>query len=114
MMLTITMILLFLSITSYAENQSSIENFLGEIIDTWKLILPTIVTNKDILDMCFVQGTVLCLTIDESVIETAENLVRIHKSRRQDGLIFVGSQAGWQFNGMKNTLAFFQDNFDPL
>ena len=113
-MLTKAMILLFLGITSNAENQTATEKFLGDIIDAWRLILPTIVLDKDIPDMCFGQGTVLCVTIDESEIETAENLARIHKSRRQDGLIFVGSQAGWQFNGMKNTLAFFQDNFDPL
>ena len=113
-MLTKAMILLFLGITSNAENQSVTENFLGDIIDAWRLTLPTIVTNDDIPDLCFGQGAVLCLTVDENMVETAEHLARIHKSRRQDGLIFVGSQAGWQFNGIKNTLAFFQDNFDPL
>ena len=69
-----------------------LETFVIDVIETWQLLSPTIVFQDEMPTMCMKHQWILCLTIDMGIFETAEHLDRIFKTRKQDGIIFVGEQ----------------------
>ena len=66
--------------------------FYESIIETWQLRSPTILVKDDLPKMCMNHFWLLCLTNDQNTSELANHLALIHQQRKQDGLIFVGSQ----------------------
>ena len=67
----------------------SLSTFIEDIIQSWKLLSPTIIFTGEMIDLCMRHDMILCVTNDENVTELAEHLATIHKVRKQDGLIFV-------------------------
>ena len=63
------------------------EQFIGDIISTWKLLSPTIVVDENLLELCRTHQWVLCLVSDNE--ELARHLEVIHQGRKQDGIIFA-------------------------
>ena len=69
--------------------------FIIDIITTWKLLSPTIIFQDEIPSFCWTHAMILCVahdSHDRKLKELAEHLNRIHRDRKQDGVIFVGSQ----------------------
>ena len=79
---------------SHGSQSEELETFIKSIIKTWQLRTPTILVKGDLLDMCESQNHswLLCLTNDQDTDELGNHLAYIHQGRKQDGLIFVGSQ----------------------
>ena len=73
-----------------------LETFVIDVIETWQLLSPTIVFQDEMPTMCMKHQWILCLTIDMGIFETAEHLDRIFKTRKQDGIIFVGDEGHGQ------------------
>ena len=68
-----------------------IDEFIADIIGTWRLRLPTVVLGEDIIELCTSHERVLCLTNGMGLNDVAEHLAISHLNRTQDGVIFVGS-----------------------
>ena len=72
---------------------STLEYFINDLVKAWKLLLPTVILMKDEMpDLCWKTEKILCLTNDGNPSDLAIHLAKIHKERKQDGLIFVGNQ----------------------
>ena len=68
------------------------DNFIEDIITNWKFLSPTIIfTEEHTTDLCWRRDMTLCVTNDANSTELAGHLAMIHKDRKQDVLIFVGS-----------------------
>ena len=79
-------LLLCISSCGHGANQT-LEQFVGDIISTWKLLSPTIVVDENLLELCRTHQWVLCLVSDNE--ELARHLEVIHQGRKQDGIIFA-------------------------
>ena len=68
--------------------------FVEAIINTFRLISPTIIFYKEAPDICLTRGWVLCLSNFEGSnrTELASRLITIYKNGKNDGLIFFASQ----------------------
>ena len=69
------------------------EIFINDLVKAWKLLSPTVIFMKDEMpSLCLKTEKILCLTNDGNPSDLAIHLAKIHKERKQDGLIFVGNQ----------------------
>ena len=68
-----------------------LENFIEAIIETWKLLSPTIIIREDMTDLCRRRDMMLCVTNDANATQLAEQLAMIHQVGQQDGVVFAGS-----------------------
>ena len=91
MMYKINLLFYIFSIANGLEN-GLIETFIVDIIGKWKLLSPTIIFQDEMPTICMQLQWSLCLKDDMSTTELAEHLGTIFKSRKQDGIIFVGGQ----------------------
>ena len=94
-MCRIPLLLVFLisSNVEGVEQMDLMDNFILDLIKTWKLLSPTIIIKEDILDLCIRQDMVLCLLNDGgNTSEVAQHLNVIGGGRYLDGLIFVGTR----------------------
>ena len=57
---------------AYGLQNEQFETFVGDIIDTWKLTLPTILYDDEAPGICYADQRVLCLMIKEN-----EQMMRI-------------------------------------
>ena len=73
-----------------------LETFLEDVIDKWGLLSPTIIFQDEMPTTCMDLDWTLCLTYDIGIRETADHLDIIFKTRKQDGIIFVGDQGHQQ------------------
>ena len=69
-----------------------IDDFISDLIVTWRLRLPTVVIGENILELCMTHERVLCLTNGMDTTDVAEHLAISHINRTQDSVIFVGSE----------------------
>ena len=70
-----------------------LHNFILDLIKTWNLLLPTIVMEEYLSDLCIKQNMGLCLINNgEQMQEMAKHLNAIYQGRKQDGIIFLGTQ----------------------
>ena len=67
-----------------------LELFITDLINTWKLLLPTIIFEDETPNFCFTHAMILCMTNDEKSEGLAEHLARLHRGRKQDGALFIG------------------------
>ena len=81
-----------------------LDKFIVDIIEAWHLHLPTILVGDEMLEICWSQERVLCLSIGANASETAEHMARLHLHRKQDGVIFVGSDRSKNMVGHMNRL----------
>ena len=89
------MLMVFLLSTNVegAQNMDFMQDFISDLIKTWKLLSPTLIIEEHMLDFCVGQDMVLCLIKDlETISEMAEHLEVVYQGRKQDGLIFLGVQ----------------------
>ena len=56
----------------HGSRSKQLETFVGDIIDTWKLTLPTILYDDEAPEICYADQRVLCLMIKEN-----EQMMRI-------------------------------------
>ena len=79
---------------SHGSDSNELETFIESVIVTWQLRSPTVLVKYDLPNMCMSQNQqwILCLSNDQDANELANHLASIHQRRKQDGLIFVGSQ----------------------
>ena len=79
---------------SHGSDSEEFETFIEDIIETWELLLPTIIIKDDIPGMCMTRNRqrVLCLPNNQDTNELVDHLALIDQHREQDGLIFVGCQ----------------------
>ena len=56
---------------------------------TWRLLLPTIVVDETMVQLCTSLPKALCLVNNNDIIELSTHFEVLHKSRKQDGIIFV-------------------------
>ena len=77
---------------SHAAETGDLEAFIEDIIETWQLRSPTILVKDVVPKMCMTRQWLLCLSIDQDTNEFANHLASVHQHRKQDGIIFVGSQ----------------------
>lgn len=84
-------ILLILCLCSWGYGaEDTLELFIEDIIQTWKLLSPTIVVHGDnLLQMCTKQPWVLCLPSDMDNDEVVTHLEVINRGRTHDGIIFA-------------------------
>ena len=71
-----------------------LDNFVDDIIMTWKLRSPTIIfreESSELANLCRRRDMMLCVTNYANVTEIGEHLAKIHEVRKQDSLFFVGS-----------------------
>ena len=68
------------------------ETFVGDVVNKWSIMAPTIIFQDEIPHMCMELEWSLCLTDDMGIWELATHLDKIIKLRRQDGVIFAGGQ----------------------
>ena len=67
------------------------QGFIEDIISSWKLLIPTIVVSEEEIPYFCKNDMMLCLTNDDDTEGIAEHLLTLHRGRKQDGIIFVGS-----------------------
>ena len=94
-----------------------LENFIQDLVRTWKLLSPTIIFNGELPLLCWDYDWVLCLKKDGSTKELAETLTTIHRNRKQDGIIFVGTHKDLLIQLTQLAPTFFQTDllaFMPL
>ena len=77
---------------SHAAETGDLEAFIEDIIETWQLRSPTILVKDVVPKMCMTRQWLLCLSIDQDTNEFANHLASVHQHRKQDGIIFAGSQ----------------------
>ena len=82
-----------------------IDEFIADLIGTWRLRLPTIVLGENILELCMTHERVLCLTNEMGTNDVVEHLATSHLNRTQDGIIFAGSDHNSQLLEMMNSHA---------
>ena len=70
----------------------TLDNFIEDLIASWKLISPTIIILHDALlpEYCLRHNWVLCLQNDMNMNQLSEHIVSMHQDRKQDGVVFVG------------------------
>ena len=83
--------------TVVAGDNQPMDPFIIDIITTWKLLSPTIIYQEEIPSLCWTHAMILCVTYHGKMKDLAEHLAMIHRDRKQDGVIFVGSQVPEQF-----------------
>ena len=69
-----------------------LELFIIDLVNTWKLLSPTMISQEEIPSFCRRHEWILCVTYDKNSEGLAEHMARINRGRKQDGTIFVGSQ----------------------
>ena len=80
-------------LSSKVNGEEPIDQFIVHIIETWKVLSPTIVYNGDMPESCYALNFVLCLhNENENKEELVELLTHMHLDGKQDGIIFVGPQ----------------------
>ena len=90
-MLVIRCVLLFCICALLQDAESKkFEAFVGDIIDTWQFLSPTIIFKSDLPRMCMTHQWLLCYANDLDAQELANQLVLIHRGRKLDGLIIQG------------------------
>ena len=75
----------------------ALEIFIGDIIDTYQLISPTLIfLDEDAIpEICKIRPWILCLA-DNQEIEQNQltlHLETIHKTRKQDAILFIGNKS---------------------
>ena len=68
-----------------------IDEFIADLIGTWRLRLPTVVLGEDIIELCMTHERMLCLTNGMGKNDVVGHLTTAHLNRTQDGVIFVES-----------------------
>ena len=72
------------------------DNFLGDILSTFKLISPTIIySNEEAPKICMTKQWVLCLpnSLETEQSQVAEHIQTMFTDRKQDSFLFVGHQS---------------------
>ena len=72
------------------------DNFLGDILSTFKLISPTIIySNDEAPKICLTRQWVLCLSNSQETehSQVAEHIQTMFYDRKQDSILFVGHQS---------------------
>ena len=99
--------LFWLLSSAKAFETQELDDFLGDLIDTWQLRSPTIIIQGDLPDFCMRAQWLLCLSEGLNTSEVANHLDLIHQHRQQDGIILfrrtghdqlLTSQIGFQYN----------------
>ena len=85
-----------------------LENFINDLVRTWKLLLPTIIFEDEIPPLCWEHERMLCVKNDGTATDLAEILTIIHRNRKQDGIIFVGSHEQLLMEVAKLVPSFFR------
>ena len=70
-------------------SKNTLELFIEDIIVTWKLLLPTIVVDETMVQLCKSLPRALCLVNNNDLAGLSAHFEVLHKSRKQDGIIFV-------------------------
>ena len=70
----------------------SLNPFLKNIINEWKLQSPTVLTKNELPTSCMSHRWILCLTNNLDLNELTGHLVMLDKRGRQDGVILIGNQ----------------------
>ena len=86
-------ILLVFTYASPTHSEGLKDNFVEDIISKYKMISPTIILSNELPRYC-IQPWVLCLsnTPEDNLAHLVRHLISIHNNRKQDGIIFLGSQ----------------------
>ena len=74
---------------AHGSKSQEMENFVDDIIKTWQLRSPTII---GLPEVCIKRPWVLGLPNEADTHEIALHLAKLHQLRKQDGVIFIGSQ----------------------
>ena len=85
-----------------------LENFINDLVRTWKLLLPTIIFEDEIPPLCWEHERMLCVKNDGTAKNLAEILTIIHRNRKQDGIIFVGNHEQLLMEVAKLVPSFFR------
>ena len=76
--------------SGYESNE--LENFMASMIMTFQLQSPTIIFNENLPSLCMNHQWLLCISNQQDENELKIHLDYIHKGKKQDGLIFVGTE----------------------
>ena len=86
-------IALMYSLCSKGNGSELSENFIKDILSTWRLTSPTLIYQEVLPDLCKTSHLVLCVENNkEDMDELTDHLAIIHQERRQDSVIFVESR----------------------
>ena len=78
--------------TASGSELEKLEAFAEDIIEEWQLLSPTIIGQDSLPKTCIEQPWVLCLSDSMDTEELELHLNMIQQLRKQDGIIFIGSQ----------------------
>ena len=78
------------STSAHAFEHEELDEFLGDLIDTWQLRSPTIIIQGDFPELCMRRQWTLCLSNGLDTDELGNHLALTHQLGRQDGIILVG------------------------
>ena len=94
LMMNILVLVVLSSMLSVVSGDSSLNNFILDIVSTFTLTSPTIVFNEKVPEICMTQQWVLCVsnTHQSEQDELADHIVILSLNRKQDGIIFVGGE----------------------
>ena len=79
-------------VITHGSESEKMETFIEAIIGKWKLRSPTLLIADDLPTICMNNHQLLCLSNEHDRNDLANHLASIHRQRKQDGLIIVGSQ----------------------
>ena len=85
------LLVLFLSIlTASVSGKPEEDQFIEDLIRSYKLTAPTVILSDELPDLCFDINLVLCLsTSQHDEADIAMHLKSLHLNRKQDAVIFV-------------------------
>ena len=78
--------------TVHGYEPREVEKVTEDLIQTWKLLSPTVIIRDDSFDLCMLRSWILCLFDWHNTTQLAHHLDLISRENKQDGVIFVGSQ----------------------
>ena len=78
--------------SAHGSDTEEFETFIEDIIDSWQLRSPTLISQGDLPQLCMRLEWALCLTTDSDTNDLVKHLALIHEKRTQDGIIFLGNQ----------------------
>ena len=85
--------------------------FLEDIINEWNFHSPTILTQKELPNLCMSHSWLLCLPNNLDLNELTEHLIMSHKRAKQDAVIFLGDQHNLIKQLHTNAPAMFRSNY---
>ena len=88
--------------------------FLEDIINEWNFHSPTILTRKELPNLCMSHSWLLCLPNNLDLNELMEHLIMLDRRGKQDGVIFLGDQHDLIKQLHINAPAMFRTNYPAI